>query len=111
MVYQATTFSKNESSRCSDDFALKIGKQIKNQLNIAIARAPPQIFHFTSSSAGSLSAGHNNRFTSSRNFFLRKKLPFQDDKPIENVTCFIFSENNNYATNNTASAMIKFCFL
>ena len=72
-----------------------------------IARPSSQIFHLTW-----LSAGHNNKFTSSQsNFFLGKKLPSQDDKPLENVTYFIFSENNNYATNNTASAMIKVCFL
>ena len=73
-----------------------------------IARPSSQIFHLTS-----LSAGHNNKFTSSflLPFLLGKTLPSQDDKPIENVTYFIFSENNNYATNNTASAMIKVCFL
>ena len=27
-------------------------------------------------------------------------------KPVENATYFIFSENNNYATNNTASAIM-----
>ena len=100
MVYQATTFSENESSRCSDDFALKVRKQSKNQLNIAIARRLHLKFfisHYCLQGRG-LQGITTSSLLLVFFFFLRKKLPSQDDKRIENVTCFISSENKNYAT-------------
>ena len=94
VLYQTTTFFENGSSRFSDDFVWTVRKQIKNQLLRSHVLHLKFFIWRRCLQARGITTGSLLLVI----FFFKKKLPSQDDKPIENVTYFIFSENNNYAT-------------